>query len=263
MPLSPRTADLDRLNALTKYPSIPTYHVMGGRGGLTEETVPRPAGDAPVLLTEKVDGTNARVCLFPDGSYLVGSRGEWLTARGDLVANPALGIVAAVREAAERLADAGAGTGAGDDGVVTFYGEVFGGKVTGASKQYTGDGAVGFRLFDVARVPDAAERLARPADELSAWREGGGPTFLDETALQDAAARHDLPLTARVGVADALPPAVADAAALLEARLPKTLAILDDGAGGRPEGLVARTADRSWIAKLRFDDYRRTLKRRG
>ena len=33
-------------------------------------------------------------------------------------------------------------------------------------------------------------------------------------------------------------------------------------AGGKPEGLVARSLDRAVIAKLRFEDYRRTLKRR-
>ncbi|WP_284706371.1 hypothetical protein [Micromonospora phytophila] len=35
-----------------------------------------------------------------------------------------------------------------------------------------------------------------------------------------------------------------------------------DGAPGRSEGLVLRAADRSVIAKARFQDYERTIKRR-
>jgi hypothetical protein len=45
--------------------------------------------------------------------------------------------------------------------------------------------------------------------------------------------------------------------------LPGTRVALDGGAGGRAEGVVLRTADRSVIAKARFQDYRRTLKRRS
>jgi hypothetical protein len=33
-----------------------------------------------------------------------------------------------------------------------------------------------------------------------------------------------------------------------------------DRAAGRPEGLVVRNKDRSKIAKLRFEDYERTLR---
>jgi hypothetical protein len=37
---------------------------------------------------------------------------------------------------------------------------------------------------------------------------------------------------------------------------------LDDEANGIPEGVVVRNPDRSRIAKLRREDYERTLKRR-
>lgn len=45
--------------------------------------------------------------------------------------------------------------------------------------------------------------------------------------------------------------------------LPTTRVALDDEAGGLPEGIVVRTATRSVIAKARFQDYERTLKRRA
>jgi hypothetical protein len=47
----------------------------------------------------------------------------------------------------------------------------------------------------------------------------------------------------------------------LESMLPTTLVALDTDAGGSPEGLVVRTADRSRIAKIRFEDYQRHQKR--
>ena len=250
------SADLAALNSLTKYPSIPTYHPLtGGKGRLGDGPDPLTG---PVVLTEKVDGTNARVCVPPGGGYLIGSRSEWLTARGDLVANPAMGIVGAVRGAADRLAAA-----PDPDALLVYYGEVYGGSINGAGKQYAGGGGVGFRLFDVARHRDHAARLALPPDELSAWREAGGPAFLSEPELTAAADRFDLPLTPRLGTADALPTDLAETLAFLEATLPATRAALDEMAAGDPEGIVARTADRSKIVKLRFQDYRRTLGVKG
>ena len=67
-----RAVDLRLLNSLTKYPSIPTYHTLDPRdGGLTD---PATVFSGDVIATEKVDGTNSRLVLLPDGSYLIGSR---------------------------------------------------------------------------------------------------------------------------------------------------------------------------------------------
>jgi len=76
-----RNADLRKLNSLTRYPSIPTDHVMGEKGRLTDELSEDFSGE-PVYATEKVDGTNSRIVFTPDGSYLIGSREEFLHAKG-------------------------------------------------------------------------------------------------------------------------------------------------------------------------------------
>ena len=259
--LDVRQVDLAKLNSLTKYPSIPTYHPLDpSDGSLLDE--PMPMG-GPVLLTEKIDSTNARVICFPDGTYLIGSRGELLYARGDLIGNPALGIVEALKPLAERMAAHASDATTGDE-ISVYYGEVYGGKVTGASKQYTGHRRVGYRLFDVARMADVHELLERPASEISSWREGGGQAFVDEAELGRQAEQLDLRLTPRLGetAAAALPTSLETTLALLEQTTPKTRSALDVGAGGTPEGLVLRTPTRSRIAKARFGDYRRTLKRR-
>jgi hypothetical protein len=249
-----RAADLRVLNSLTKYPSIPTYHELDPRnGGLLESATAFP-GD--VIATEKVDGTNSRLVLLPDGNYLIGSREELLYARGDLIGNPALGIVEQLRPVADRLIAGHAKT------LHVYFLELYGGKVGGAAKQYTTDPArFGWRLFDVAVLDDWAGPLTWPQAQISAWRESGGQPWAAEETLTDLAAAAGLELTPRLFRTDALPESIADMRALLAERLPETLVGLD-GAKGRPEGIVFRTPDRKVIAKARFQDYARTLKRR-
>ncbi|MFC7428120.1 hypothetical protein [Nocardia tengchongensis] len=89
-----RSANLEAVNSLTKYPSIPTYHQLGERGRLTE-AVSEFAG--PVIGTEKIDGSNARIVSLPDGSWLLGSREELLCAQGDLIGNPTRSMIAKAR----------------------------------------------------------------------------------------------------------------------------------------------------------------------
>jgi hypothetical protein len=251
-----RTLDLERLNSLTKYPSIPTYHALDPKNGSLLETPIEFTG--PLLATEKIDGTNARIVALADGSYLLGSREEFLYARGDLIGNPAMGIVAALRDIAERLAALRL------PGVTVWFGEFYGGKVTGASKQYTAQQQTGYRLFDVVRLEECEPLLARSQAELSAWRESGGQPFVAEGQLTQLAAQGGLDLTPRVAefTAEDLPHDVAGVHAFLQRTLDRTRAALDADAGGRPEGLVVRALDRSRIAKLRFEDYERTLRRR-
>lgn len=49
----------------------------------------------------------------------------------------------------------------------------------------------------------------------------------------------------------------------LDTYAPISRATLDETAGGSPEGIVLRAADRSVIAKARFQDYERTARRRA
>ena len=49
----------------------------------------------------------------------------------------------------------------------------------------------------------------------------------------------------------------------LRDRLPASEARLDDAGGGRPEGVVVRTSNRSSIVKIRYEDYERAAKHFG
>lgn len=249
-----REVNLAALNSATKYPSIPTYHHLDPKNGsLTEERTAPPHG--LVMWSEKIDGTNSRIIQAPSGDYLIGSREMLLYASGDLVHNPAEGIVDALRAIADRLTPP-------TDGVRVLYGETYGGKITGASKQYTGTRKVGFRVFDAAHIP--GEALTWPRERISSWRENGGQQYLTNAELSKLTDTEGLDLAPDLGTGSAadLPITIEDTHAFLTETLPTTLVALDDGAGRRPEGIVLRTPDRKWIAKARFTDYARTLKRR-
>jgi hypothetical protein len=256
MAFNVQEVDLAKLNSLTKYPSIPTYHTLDPKNGSLIEEALQFAG--AVIGTEKIDGTNSRIICLPDGNYLLGSREELLYAKGDLIGNPALGIADALKPLAETLC---ANTA---DEVVVYYLEVFGGKVTVASKQYTSAQQVSYRLFDVMRLSDYETLLAQPAAQLALWRENGGQPFVAEASLQELAEQTGLALTPRLFTinSDALPQLVADMLEFLRQQLAQTFCRLDEAAGGKPEGIVLRAPDRSRIAKARFEDYERTLKRR-
>src|SRR5215470_2524549 len=194
MTVNVRTADLAKLNSLTKYPSILTYHTLDTKnGGLLEEVT---AFAGTVIGTEKVDGTNSRVICLPDGCYLIGSREELLYGKGDLIGNPSLGIVDALKETADRVCD---GEGAE---ITVYYFEVFGGKVTANSKQYTGAQRVSIRLFDVVALREYDSLLSKPASQIAQWRDSGGQAFADEATLERTSARHGLTLTPRLFAVD-------------------------------------------------------------
>ena len=253
---------LSKLNSMTKYPSIPTYHTLDPSNGNLTMPPLDVAGD--VTATEKVDGTNARIILT-DGGYYLGSREELLHWADDRVWNPAQSIVEAIKPIAERLRDRGATTEARDAATILF-GEVFGGKTTANAKQYTGERRVGWRLFDVVLLPGdhLHELLTWPPERIAAWRDGGGQPFLDQSRLDAFASTHDLELVPTVWTSaeGPMPTTIDEMASWLRDLLPATRVALDDQAGGRAEGIVVRAPDRSLIAKLRLEDYQRTLRRR-
>ncbi|MFN6486929.1 MULTISPECIES: RNA ligase family protein [unclassified Nostoc] len=249
---SVRSCDLNKLNSMTKYPSIPTYHALDNKGKLLDEVV---SFNGEVILTEKIDGTNSRIIMLPDGNYILGSREELLFAKGDLIGNPALGIVDALRSVADQLPHS-------EHKIIVAYLELYGGKVTAGSKQYTAKQSIAWRLFDVAVNSDITMLFTKSVQQLASWRDNGGQTFLDEDQLRKASIDFGFELTPRLATVEALPVSIEETYEFLKALLPKTLLALDEGAGGRGEGIVARTFSRSMIAKIRFEDYERHTKHR-
>jgi hypothetical protein len=261
---------LPSLNSATKYPSIPTYHVLGERGRLTENlSVMFP--DEPVWLTEKVNGTNSRVIVFPNGSFIIGSRDELLYASGDFIRNQTLGIVETLLQRWTIIDGDRPVTGmvswerfASPDALVVFFMEVYGRGVGKAAKNYAHNrDIVSFRLFDTVRIPlpTLSDLLDMKPEGVARWRdnsEHNGQIF-DSFSELKATGLPVVPNVAVVSV-DELPKNVQDASDFLGAKIGHTCCPLTVEYSGNAEGLVLRTDDRRVIAKMRFEDYARTLR---
>lgn len=261
---------LPKADTMTKYPSIPTYHERNAAGMLMDEN-PVIFSDR-VIATEKVDGTNVRITLWPDGGWLIGSRDRWLAASGDLIWNPELGIVEHVRALATSLATAAtdpwAVLGLPRNCPVALYLELYGGKIGQAAGKYRGrdTARLGFRLFDIAAFPAWTRQMTWPIERLAAERDAGAVhVFATERDLTRFSAEMVIPLTPRLfsGYGADLPTDLEGTALMLDSWKTTRVGLLD---GPPPadssEGIVLRTPDRSEIAKVRREDYGRTLRRR-
>jgi len=256
--------DIDRLNSMTKYPSILTYHELGERGVLNDSVLTPFPADTTLYGTEKVDGTNARLVFTPDNHVLVGSREDFLWESKDLIGNPAMGIVAYFRSVVPRLlADLFATPySLLPTSIMTIYGELYGKSIGAASKQYTNTGKVGFRVFDVVIQDDYEEILSWERDKISAWREKGGQKFIDRDSASLVAhnAVFDVVPHQFAMNSNDLPTSLEDTYEFLK-RYEETKANLEyPSFKGRSEGIVIKTKDRKTIAKLRFEDYERKRK---
>jgi hypothetical protein len=247
--------ELRKLNSATQYPSIKTYHAMGERGRLLNEVNVDFNGDLPEV-TEKIDGVNARVIISPCAEeIIVGSRTELLHYVGDVIHNPAEGIV----ETLFPLHRKGHSVPCNTSNIMVVYGEVYGASVsTSGRKQYTSSGQTGFRVFDIAIIPPSI--LDLPLEKIAAWRDHG---------YQDFKSSFDLERVVALGPGWQLVPSLSPYAWLpssveytynwLKSTISASAAKLDLDAPGQPEGVIVRTRDRSRIAKIRFEDYERTL----
>lgn len=247
---------LQHINSMTKYPEIPTFHAMGAKGVLQENEYIKFEGT--VIGTEKVNGTNTRIIVFPDGDWIIGSREELLCAKGDRVPNQALGIVETVQGVAHRLTwDYQHRT------TTVYYGETYGGGIEGG-KAYA-KGMTDFRLFDAAMFPMYEEVLFWERDRIASWRQHGGQPYLDEYEFLDLAHSRNLAVVPRLFAmsADDLPTTILGGKDLLEEFAPVTKVALDREPG-RAEGIVIRTTGATrQLAKIRFEDYERTLRKTG
>ena len=248
--------DLKKLNTITKYPSILTYHKMGDRG-ILEGELQVDFGEDKLFATEKIDGVSSRIIFDNKGDYIIGSREELLYAKGDYIINPSLSIVETLYN--EKFLN---NIFAADGFLTVFYFEVFGGKVTKASKQYTSTKKVGYRLFDIASIC-VKDLEGMELSKISGWRESSNSyhSWTDAPLIKWHAVNiFGVDSSPTIDI-EVLPKTVKDTLEFLEYFVPKSEVVLDKDALGNPEGIVVRNNNRSKIAKIRFEDYRRSLKK--
>lgn len=104
-----------------------------------------------VIITEKIDGTNAQICITEDGQFLVGSRTRWITPQDDN-----FGFAAWAYANKDELLKLGVGS---------HFGEWWG---TGIQRNY-GLQEKRFSLFNVSRWsdPDVRPACCHVVPELS------------------------------------------------------------------------------------------------
>jgi hypothetical protein len=237
---------LDKINSFTKYPSILTYHELGERG-LLQNKVPQPFSDE-IYITEKIDGTNTRIVLF-GGDYLIGSREDFIYARGDRIINPTMGIVNAVKDIVFPVVNK----------FTVIFGEVYGGNIGSSAKEYSNSRRFGFRIFDVIQTNDF-NILNEDLHTISNWRENGGQSYLSVPDLIVFSRESNLEIVPYLGVVKNIPKDLSGTFEWLKT-FKTTLAGIDNV--GKAEGVVIRNENRTLIRKIRFEDYERTQKRGG
>ncbi|MED2737173.1 RNA ligase family protein [Bacillus toyonensis] len=256
--------DYRKLNSITKYPSILTYHKITGKGRLLEERVETSIFDAECLINvyEKINGENSRVVFLGDGStvdYFIGSREELLLAKGDRIGNTIGNIANYFTPIADELCLKLKGF----KGLIALYFESYGG-ITPHTKQYSSDKTQNGRLFDVFALSqeEVDSLLEMPLSKIAGWRDRGNQPFYDCVQRMEFANKNELqvaPLLTSIKGKD-LPTDVKGVSEWLEQFRETRVGI---NAAGRSEGVICRTTNREVIAKLRIEEYDKTLKDRN
>lgn len=252
--------ELDKINSATKYPSIETYHRL--ERGRPQPEIQVPLDGEDIIITEKIDGTNARIIIFQDfinvigRRFLIGSREDLLYYSGDLLYNPAQSIVDGSIKAAIKSSSV-----LPEGCTYVFFGEVYGSRnITKSSHFYSKSGSeVGFRLFDAIEFTQQEffDIFKHSCEELASWREHGGQTFVSEERLHQLAPYLGVQITPRLSTKIPPPVGITETHEWLKQTLTASQAILGEQGKGRPEGVVIRTANRSKITKIKFEDYER------
>jgi len=246
---------LDKLNSLTKYPSILTYHNLGEKGTLLNTlTEGKSFQNQDYFVSEKINGTNTRIILYKN-DFLIGSREEILYFKGDLIGNPVLNIVNTVKQYAEKLSLNY------HDRLFVFYGETYGGNINRESKQYTSKKEYNYNSFDISEMEfeEVEDLLSKSINDIASWREHGGQKFLNLYDFYDYNNYNLIPfvphLTSFNG--NQFPTDLEKTYEYMK-NFKETKAGIDFN--GKSEGIVIRSFDRSFIRKLRFEEYEKTLK---
>ena len=261
--------NLNKLNSITKYPSILTYHNLGPKGSLVNSLVEdKNFDDTKVYITEKIDGTNSRIVFFTDENgkaidYIIGSREELLFAKGDRIINPTLGVVNVLKPIAEQIAflsDEKEYT-LPQNSIFVIYGETYGGNINGY-KQYTSHNNYSIRFFDAVSLNyNIVEELFELSpDKISAWRENSGQNYLSVKEFNKFCTTFNLtkvPYLVEIDGND-IPNSLQEVWDWMQ-KFSTSIAGIDLE-NGNSEGIVVRTEDRKLIRKIRFQDYQRTKK---
>ena len=241
---------LEKINTLTKYPSIPTYHKLGKKGQAIESTP--EIYDNSLYVTEKIDGQNMRFIYFND-DYLIGERERLIYAKDDRVI---------VSQLTPMMKDIIKDFSFANNIFVVIFGELYGNKIQNGSKIYSTTKR-DFRLFDVWVASYSTLPWDMNITQIAGWRENNNQPWLSVDELTMFAEQHHFSRVPYLDVENNMPTNCNDTFNWLK-KYDKSHATLDQHINnnlfGKAEGVVIRSSDRKYIYKVRKDEYEKGFK---
>ena len=216
-------------------------------------------------MTEKIDGSNIRFIIY-NGDYLIGSRKEWIYAKGDrLISNEQ---VMYLKNYVEEVLKSYTFK---KNILYCIYGEVHGTGIQSWRNYTLSSQSYGFRIFDIWSMEkkDIENLLIsmKSKDEVSNWRENNNQPWWNmnemTTFIINCCGLVEYAPFKLLCSIKSIPTDIEETYEFMR-RFQHTDVNLD-GTGkqnAKAEGIVIRTYDRSYIAKLRFEDYEKTFKKR-
>ena len=248
-------------NSLSKYPSIPTYNKM--EKGTLNTIVENYDEMRELYITEKIDGTNTRIIVCGN-DYVIGSREEWIYAKGDRVLPIANRkhieyLIPVADKITSRLSST-------SDTVLFIYGELYGYKIQKWQNYTNEENDYGYRVFDMfsLSVDNLNSMLdTMSPDQASVWRDNNNQPWYSVDKLKEVSSALGL-LTVPYIKRDFMKEISNDINTVNQFlyRFVNTRAELHTNDNKKAEGIVVRTFDRSYISKLRFEDYNKYMRKK-
>lgn len=261
--------DRKKLNSLTKYPSILTFHRMVDKGNLIDSPYEDNIND--FYATEKIDGTNTRI-IIDRNDVVIGSRENLLYLQNEYFYDTSQGIVEYFLKNNEKI-DELINTFRPNllrDDIIVVYGELYGGKIGSGAKNYgsTND----FSVFDIVKInrnkysQNSINFLDWPIEKISNWREREtddgiiyGQEFLSRSDIE----QFDFETIQLVPLLDIKFNDVnIDSVFKTLSEFKQTLSQIDETAKLNPEGVVIKNDKNKKRYKIRFEDYKKYFKER-
>ena len=244
--------DLKKINTLFKYPSIETYHHLDPKGKyIINKLTASNVLFSELEISEKIDGMNIRIIMYKN-DYIIGSRNN-LIHYSDHSQVDRYGYI--IEEKINNYLQSY------KDDVTVIFGELFGAEIQNGKSRYA-DGKLkqyDFRIFDAYSInyDQLNELLSQSIDKLSSWREHNNQPWYTSEQLNQLATIV-VPRVPFIKVVDSMPIDANETYEWLKEFKDSHVCQTSEGTTKlfkRAEGVVIRNKDRSYIKKLRIDEY--------
>ena len=258
---------VDRLESVTRWPSIPNLHTFHWKTGEVEPNIHLRKG-VQYTVSEKIDGTNIRIGILSDRTWFLGTRNRIIAMSECGITDDANGAISWFKKVAPLQIIPGLQNFSlrSNLAAIVIYGELYGGNIQRGRKIYGGDD-VDFRIFAMKSFPGLNRLMVLPPENTASLREGwalGETEFkpftrmahtpFSSVPLIKTVDAGDIPLTPR-GTYEWLKDILGE----------ETHAPLGEGGNRRPEGVVLYRIGEigPQVFKVRLEDYEKILRKRG